>query len=79
VGVRMIYTAVYPNGSALHFKGDIRQYFVSGNGPSYCPGVRLENWEDDGSPEWSRLFEEVEVGGPVRAMYGERYATDARL
>ena len=69
-GGRISYTVVYPEGAALHYKGDIRQHFVQGNGPAWVPGVRLEEWADDGSAAWTALWEEVQAG-PSRGRYAE--------
>ena len=43
----------------------------SGNGPAQVEGVRLELRPDDGSKEWSHLFERARVR-PVRDRYGSR-------
>ncbi|MEZ4618875.1 MAG: hypothetical protein R2867_25630 [Caldilineaceae bacterium] len=31
-------------------------HFMAGNDPAQEPGVRLEIWDDDGSPEWADLY-----------------------
>ncbi|MEZ4660404.1 MAG: hypothetical protein R2911_22840 [Caldilineaceae bacterium] len=31
-------------------------HFKAGNDPAQEPGVRLEIWDDDGSPEWADLY-----------------------
>lgn len=64
---RIICSTVYPDGSRIHL-APMHQgygYFSQGHGPAHMPGVRLEPWHDDGSPEWADLFERAQKH-PVR-------------
>ena len=68
---RIINTIVYPDGSCIHMahaKQGYSYFMQSGNGPAQVEGVRLELRPDDGSKEWSRLFERARVL-PVRDRY----------
>ena len=65
---RTINTIVYPDGSCIHMASASQgySYFMQhANGPAQVEGVRLELRPDDGSREWSRLFERARVR-PVR-------------
>ena len=75
-GGRIVYTVVYPEGAALHYKGDLRQHFVQGNGPAWVPGVRLEEWADDGSAAWTALGA-AQAATPL-AQSGRRVASAGR-
>ena len=70
---------VYPDGSCVRYRGDIREYFVSGDGPAYVSGTRLEQWQDDGSEKWACLYATTEVhlrarpeGSPRAIMPNDR-------
>ncbi|RKU28761.1 enolase [Candidatus Poribacteria bacterium] len=56
---QLIKTAVYPDGSCIHMVGDGLSYFNAGNGEAYVEGARLELTYDDGSKEWSELYEKA--------------------
>ncbi len=71
---RIINTILYPDGSCVHMAHANQgySYFMkSGNGPAQVEGVRLELRPDDGSGEWSSLFERARVR-PVRDRYRSR-------
>jgi hypothetical protein len=68
VHTREVYTICYPDSSCLRYRGDCRDYFISGNGVVYCEGVRLETRQDDGSEEFERLYASTE-DGPQRGHY----------
>ncbi len=58
-----IVSVVWPGGRVVHFadiRNQCRPWFLAGNGPVQEPGVRLEVWNDDGSPEWADLRARVE-------------------
>lgn len=67
---RHILSVVWPGGRVIHF-ADMRNHcwphFKAGNDPVQEPGVRLEVWKDDGSPEWADLYARVQQG-PVRSQ-----------
>lgn len=56
---RIIKTAVYPDGSCIHMVGDGLSYFNAGNGHAYVEGARLELSYDDGTKEWSDLYDKA--------------------
>lgn len=61
---RHIVSVVWPGGRVVHFadiRNQCRPWFLAGNGPIQEPGVRLEIWTDDGSPEWADLHARVQV------------------
>ena len=63
---RIINTVVFPDGTRVHT--GVMGAGLAGAGPGWSEGVRVEPaWEDDGSQEWSRLWERVKDGGVVRA------------
>lgn len=65
---RHILSVVWPGGRVVHFwdmRNQARPYFMVGNDPSQEPGVQLEIWKDDGTPEWADLYARVQEG-PVR-------------
>ncbi|MFP6590449.1 MAG: mandelate racemase/muconate lactonizing enzyme family protein [Candidatus Latescibacterota bacterium] len=67
---RLLNTIVYPGGSCVHMAstGQGYGYFGNGHGPAQVEGVRLEVTPDDGSKEWSDLFERAGKH-PVRARW----------
>ncbi|MEE2834297.1 MAG: mandelate racemase/muconate lactonizing enzyme family protein [Candidatus Latescibacterota bacterium] len=67
---RLLNTIVYPGGSCVHMAstGQGYGYFGDGHGPAQVEGVRLEVTPDDGSKEWSDLFERAGKH-PVRARW----------
>lgn len=66
---RLIKTAVYPDGSCIHMVGDGLSYFNAGNGDAYVEGARLELTYDDGTKEWSELYEKASEK-PVHGVWG---------
>ena len=62
---RLINTIVYPDGTCIDMAGLDLGYFIAGHGPVYVEGTRVEAWFDDGSREWTELFERVQRS-PVR-------------
>ena len=65
---RHILSVVWPGGRVVHFanmRDHCWPHFMAGNDPAQEPGVRLEIWNDDGSPEWADLYARVQQG-PVR-------------
>ncbi|MEM7126188.1 MAG: mandelate racemase/muconate lactonizing enzyme family protein [Chloroflexota bacterium] len=65
---RHILSVVWPGGRTVHFanmKDHCWPHFMAGNDPAQEPGVQLQIWKDDGSPEWTDLCERVQQG-PVR-------------
>ena len=56
---RIIKTVVYPDGSRIHMAGDGLSYFNAGNGEAYVEGARLELTYDDGTKEWTELYEKA--------------------
>lgn len=61
---RHIVSVVSPGGRVVHFhdiRNQCRPWFLAGNGRAQEPGVRLEIWDDDGSPEWADLYARVKV------------------
>ncbi len=67
---RLLNTIVYPGGNCVHMAstGQGYGYFGNGHGPAQVEGVRLEVTPDDGSKEWSDLFERAGKH-PVRARW----------
>ncbi len=65
---RLIKTVVYPDGSCIHMVGDGLSYFNAGNGEAYVEGARLELTYDDGSKEWSDLYEKAKEN-PVHGKW----------
>ena len=67
---RLLNTIVYPGGSCVHMVSTVQGYgyFGDGHGPAQVEGVRLEVTPDDGSKEWSDLFERAGKH-PVRARW----------
>ena len=67
---RLLNTIVYPGGSCVHMAATAQGYgyFGDGHGPAQVEGVRLEVTPDDGSKEWSDLFERAGKH-PVRARW----------
>ncbi|NJN84446.1 MAG: hypothetical protein HC802_20655 [Caldilineaceae bacterium] len=65
--VRQIDTVVYADGVRWHFGGETQRHeaFYFGDLPGFTPGVRLEQWLDDGSKEFEELFQRV-TKAPVR-------------
>ncbi len=71
---RIINTVVYPDGGCIHMASANQgyHYFMEfRNGPAQIEGTRLELWSDDGSKEWSSLFERAKVH-PVRERHERR-------
>jgi L-alanine-DL-glutamate epimerase-like enolase superfamily enzyme len=69
---RHILSVVWPGGRVVHFanmRDHCWPHFMAGNDPAQEPGVRLEIWNDDGSPEWTDLYARVQQG-PVRDQRG---------
>ncbi|MCB0185030.1 MAG: mandelate racemase/muconate lactonizing enzyme family protein, partial [Caldilineaceae bacterium] len=65
---RHILSVVWPGGRVVHFanmRDHTWPHFMAGNDPAQEPGVRLEIWDDDGSPEWADLYARVQQA-PVR-------------
>ena len=58
---RIIKTVVYPDGGCIHMEGDRLSYFKRGNAEAQVEGARLEVWYDDGSTDWTDLFERVQI------------------
>lgn len=56
---RIIKTVVYPDGRRIHMAGDGLSYFNAGNGDAYVGGARLELTFDDGTKEWTELYEKA--------------------
>jgi len=59
-----IVSVVWPGGRVVHFadiRNQCRPWFLAGNGPIQEPGVRLEVWTDDGTPEWADLHAQVQM------------------
>ena len=56
---RIIKTVVYPDGRRIHMAGDGLSYFNAGNGDAYVEGARLELTFDDGTKEWTELYEKA--------------------
>ena len=70
---RHILSVVWPGGRAVHFANMRDQcwpHFMAGNDPAQEPGVRLEIWNDDGSPAWADLYARLQKG-PVRDRIGQ--------
>lgn len=66
---RHILSVVWPGGRVVHYasmRDQVWPDFLAGNHPVQEPGVRLEIWEDDGTPEWADLYARVQQG-PVRS------------
>ncbi len=61
---RLINTAIFPDGSCIHMTKMSHQYFIT-QGPAYVEGARVESRPDDGSAEWTDLFERASKS-PVR-------------
>ena len=71
---RIINTVVYPDGGCIHMATANQGYYYfmeHRNGPAQAEGARLELWPDDGSTEWSSLFERTSVR-PLRGRYESR-------
>ena len=68
---RSINTVVYPDDTCIHMAGLDQTFFIRGGGPAYVEGVRLEAWTDDGSSEWTELYERVQKS-PVRQRWTKR-------
>ncbi|RKU17059.1 enolase [Candidatus Poribacteria bacterium] len=56
---RIIKTVVYPDGRRIRMAGDGLSYFNAGNGDAYVEGARLELTFDDGTKEWTELYEKA--------------------
>ena len=56
---RLINTVVFPDGRCVHMAGLDLGYF-NAQGPAYTEGARVESRPDDGTPEWTDLFERVQ-------------------
>lgn len=56
---RRISTVVYPSGSRWHFAEELQRQeaFYFGHLPGFVPGVRLDVREDDGSKDFSDLYD----------------------
>ncbi len=68
--VEALYAVVRYDGSRTWYAGEMGPAgywndFANGNQPAYEHGVRLERWDNDGSPEWRDLARRVQVA-PVR-------------
>jgi hypothetical protein len=67
---RHIVSVVWPGGRAVRYSRMREQTwpdFLAGNHPVQERGVRLEAWEEDGTPEWAELYARA-VRGPVRDL-----------
>jgi L-alanine-DL-glutamate epimerase-like enolase superfamily enzyme len=68
---RHILSVVWPGGRAVQFanmKDHCWPHFrTHGNDPAQEPGARLEIWDDDGSQEWTELYERLQ-SGPLRVQ-----------
>ncbi|MEC8991483.1 MAG: mandelate racemase/muconate lactonizing enzyme family protein [Candidatus Latescibacterota bacterium] len=66
---RHILSVVWPGGRVVHFanmRDHVWPHFRQrGNDPAQEPGATLEIWDDDGSKEWSDLYERLQQG-PMR-------------
>ncbi len=65
---RHILSVHWPGGRVVHFanmRDHCWPHFMKGNDPAQEPGVRIEIWNDDGSPEWNDLYARAQQG-PVR-------------
>ncbi len=63
---RHILSVVWPGGRVVHF-ANMRDHAwphfrQRGNDPAQEPGATLEIWDDDGSKEWSDLYERLQQG-----------------
>ncbi|MBT7861462.1 MAG: enolase, partial [Gemmatimonadetes bacterium] len=69
---RLLNSVVYQDGSCVHmaFTRQGYGYYGAGHGPAYSEGVRLEITPDDGSKEWSDLFERARQE-PVRDRWSQ--------
>jgi L-alanine-DL-glutamate epimerase-like enolase superfamily enzyme len=57
---RHILSVKWPGGRVVHFANiwdHAWPHFMAGNDPAQEPGVQIEIWDDDGSPEWAELYE----------------------
>ncbi len=69
---RYIASVIWPGGRVVHFaniRHQCRPWFLAGNGPAQEPGVQLEIWKEDGSPEWADLHARVQLA-PVHEQRG---------
>lgn len=65
---RHILSVVWPGGRVVHFGHMWDQcwpHFMAGNDPAQEPGVRLEIWPEDDTPEWADLYARARQA-PVR-------------
>ncbi len=65
---RHILSVIWPGGRIVHFanmRDHCWPHFMAGNDPAQEPGVKIEIWKDDGSPEWADLYARVQQG-PLR-------------
>jgi len=67
---RHILSVVWPGGRVVHF-ANMRDHcwpaFMAGTYPVQEPGVKLEIWDEDGTPEWNDLYARV-LQGPVHSQ-----------
>lgn len=67
---RHILSVVWPGGRVAHFatmKDDCWPAFMAGNYPVQEPGVTLEIWDEEDTPEWRDLYARVQQG-PVHSQ-----------
>ena len=67
---RHILSVVWPGGRVVHFATMWEHCwpaFMAGNYPVQEPGVKLEIWDEDGTPEWNDLYARV-LQGPVHSQ-----------
>jgi len=69
--VEALYAFVGPAGEKTWYAGEqgpagYWDDFMRGNQPRFEAGVRLERWDNDGSPEWRELAERVKIA-PLRS------------
>ena len=62
---RLINSVIYQDGSCIHTATMGVGLLRAMEGQFWSEGVRVESWEDDGSEEWDRLYERLQLG-PVR-------------
>ena len=62
---RHILSVRWPGDRVVHFanmKDHGWPHFMQGNDPAQEPGVRIEIWDDDNTPEWQDLYKRVQQG-----------------
>lgn len=64
---RIINTLVFPDGTRVHMGAMGPHTFAGAAGPGWSEGMRVEPaWQDDGSADWSRIWDVTSAGGVVR-------------